>query len=173
MRLPPPEERGEMARRLASLLDAQQLESLTNPDFTGTQYDTYGNGQNVGWFDLTSNRGRRWRIWTHGLTSNLHLMRGPKGPESILSVCAHPSYGGYYGDEDFWAGWLAQYLALRWDEDMVIRHGNPQYAREVVMAEFDEEAFITSLMQRGYGRVTASDYVKTYRRQRLDLGIDT
>jgi hypothetical protein len=72
-----------------------------------------------GWFDVTSSRGRRWRIVASGQTGNVYLMDGPAGDVAGACYCAHPVSVPHP------AAWLAQMLTLILDEDQFLAVANP------------------------------------------------
>ena len=76
-----------------------------------------------GWFEVTGNRGRRWRIRGRGQSGNVDLM--PEiGDEREASYCAHPPGGLPDADAH-----LAQKLAIETDEDAFEKVANVHYRR--------------------------------------------
>jgi len=70
-------------------------------------------------FDVTSNRGRRWRISTCGQTGNVGLLG--EGDRVTQYYCAHPS-----GRVPNPAAWLAQAVTLLVSEESFLAVANPQ-----------------------------------------------
>jgi hypothetical protein len=179
MRLQAPEQRSEMQRRLASLLSAEQLRTATNPDLMGTGYEGYYDS--LGYVDLISNLGRRWRIWFTSTSGNMVLMRGLTGHLYVCTVCAHPQAPRIYLDgpaqEEWpWSCWLGQFLTLRSDEDMIINRGNPTVHRDIIRLTFDEAEYYRNAhggthTQKG-NCAPCDDEITWIKAERMRLGID-
>ena len=71
-----------------------------------------------GWFEVMSNRNRRWRIYTHTYTGNCLLM--PDSP-SMQCYCAHLSYTVVMMSWPLADHLLAQALMIRTDEEAFLR----------------------------------------------------
>jgi hypothetical protein len=91
-----------------------------------------GDHVRLGWFDVVSSRGRRFRIYTRtpadpryypGQAGNVVLLAA-SGSNHEARYCVHPP--GSLPDAD---AWLAQKLALEADEDSVMRVANMPWSR--------------------------------------------
>jgi hypothetical protein len=79
--------------------------------------------QEKGWFEVISNKGRRFRIRDNGVAGNVDLM--PEiGEQREATYCAHPPGG--LPDPDVHA---AQALALATDEESFLQVANCHYRR--------------------------------------------
>ena len=80
-----------------------------------------------GYFEVTSSKGRRWRIRARGQAGNVDLML-ERGNERDATYCIHPRYsGGGVPDPD---AHLAQALMLATDEDEFLRVANRSWYRQ-------------------------------------------
>lgn len=102
----------------------QRALALLEACLTSGQYASY---TSRGWFDLTSSRGRPWRIYADSDTGNVVSLAGHQwhgGRKYGPAYCAHPAENLPLPDVH-----LAQALALITDEDQFVRVAIPHGQR--------------------------------------------
>ncbi len=100
-------------------IDMESAHARLIANLTPAQRETMTFG---GYFDVVSNRGRRWRIRTADFIGNVCLMSA-NADYHIATYCAHGL------GVDFWDHYLLQKLALETDEDYFTSIANIQYIR--------------------------------------------
>lgn len=108
------------AERRAALKRSEELLEFVLTDEQMADY------RERGYFEVTSSKGRRWRIRARGQAGNVDLMP-EQGNERDATYCIHPRYGdGGVPDPD---AHLAQALMLATDEDEFLRVANRSWVR--------------------------------------------